>query len=158
MKNRILKFLSSENKTSAQFAEEIGVQPSSVSHILSGRNNPSLDFVLKMFLKYPYLSTEWLLFGKEPMYKEVHEPTLHEPNLFDNAFRGDDMDLFSSANRASSADQTTENKPQVDYEPLNASKGESASHNKQIQQGNRTIERIMIFYTDKTFGVYHPEG
>ncbi|NLA48821.1 MAG: helix-turn-helix transcriptional regulator, partial [Bacteroidales bacterium] len=42
MKERILEFLKSENKTSAQFAEEIGVQPSGISHILSGRNKPSL--------------------------------------------------------------------------------------------------------------------
>ena len=48
MKERILAFLQSENKSTAQFAEEIGVQPSGISHILSGRNNPSLDFVIKM--------------------------------------------------------------------------------------------------------------
>jgi transcriptional regulator with XRE-family HTH domain len=70
MKERILEFLRRENKTSAQFAEEINVQPSGISHILSGRNNPSLDFVLKMLEKYSYLSTDWLLFGKGSMYKE----------------------------------------------------------------------------------------
>jgi len=48
MKERILEFLKNENKTSAQFAEEIGVQPSGISHIISGRNNPSLDFVIKI--------------------------------------------------------------------------------------------------------------
>jgi transcriptional regulator with XRE-family HTH domain len=70
MKERIFEFLRAENKSSSQFAEEIGVQPSGVSHILSGRNNPSLDFVLKMLEKYRYLSTEWLLFGKGSMYKD----------------------------------------------------------------------------------------
>jgi transcriptional regulator with XRE-family HTH domain len=70
MKERILEFLRRENKTSAQFAEEINVQPSGISHILSGRNNPSLDFILKMLEKYSYLSTDWLLFGKGSMYKE----------------------------------------------------------------------------------------
>jgi len=68
MKDRILEFLKKENKTSSQFAEEIGVQPSSISHILSGRNKPSLDFITKMLIKYPLLSTDWLIFGKEPMY------------------------------------------------------------------------------------------
>ena len=52
MKERILEFLRAENKSSAQFAEEIGVQASGISHILSGRNNPSLDFVMKMLEKY----------------------------------------------------------------------------------------------------------
>jgi transcriptional regulator with XRE-family HTH domain len=70
MKDRILEFLKRENKTSAQFAEEIRVQPSGISHILSGRNKPSLDFVIKMLDKYAFLSTEWLMFGRGSMYKE----------------------------------------------------------------------------------------
>ena len=79
MKERIFEFLRMENKTSAQFAEEIGVQPSGISHILSGRNNPSLDFIIKMLEKYSFLSTDWLLFGKGSMYKE---PKM--AGLFDN--------------------------------------------------------------------------
>jgi len=70
MKDRILDFLKAENKSSSQFAEEIGVQPSGISHIISGRNKPSLDFILKMLEKYPFLSTEWLLFGKGEMYRD----------------------------------------------------------------------------------------
>jgi transcriptional regulator with XRE-family HTH domain len=70
MRDRIIQFLKSENKSSSQLAEEIGVQPSGISHILSGRNKPSLDFILKMLEKYKFLSTEWLLFGTGPMYKE----------------------------------------------------------------------------------------
>jgi len=78
MKERLLEFLRSENKSSAQFAEEIGVQPSGISHILSGRNNPSLDFVMKMVEKYQFLSTDWLLFGKGSMYKDHKTPTLFD--------------------------------------------------------------------------------
>jgi transcriptional regulator with XRE-family HTH domain len=76
VRERILEFLKKENKTSAQFAEEIGVQPSGISHILSGRNNPSLDFVIKMLETYSFLSSEWLLFGKGLMYKEQFTGTL----------------------------------------------------------------------------------
>ncbi len=78
MKDRIQQFLLKENKSSAQLAEEIGVQPSGISHILSGRNKPSLDFVIKMLDRYPYLSIEWLLFGRGPMYKEKTMPTLFD--------------------------------------------------------------------------------
>jgi len=78
MKERILEFLKQENKSSAQFAEEIGVQASGISHILSGRNNPSLDFVLKMLEKYKFLSTDWLLFGKGSMYKEPRMQSLFD--------------------------------------------------------------------------------
>jgi len=78
MKERLIEFLKVENKTSAQFAEEIGVQPSGISHILSGRNNPSLDFVMKMLEKFNYLSTDWLLFGKGSMYKENRANSLFD--------------------------------------------------------------------------------
>jgi transcriptional regulator with XRE-family HTH domain len=76
MKDRLLEFLKTENKSSAQLAEEIGVQASGISHILSGRNNPSLDFVLKMLEKYRFLSTDWLLFGKGSMYRDSQTQNL----------------------------------------------------------------------------------
>lgn len=46
------------------FAESIGVQRSSVSHVLSGRNKPSLDFVMKLVKTYPEVNLYWLLNGK----------------------------------------------------------------------------------------------
>lgn len=81
MKERIIDFLKAENKSSAQMAEEIGVQPSGISHILSGRNNPSLDFVLKMLEKYKYLSPEWLLFGKGTMFRDEQMQTLFSESI-----------------------------------------------------------------------------
>jgi transcriptional regulator with XRE-family HTH domain len=89
MKERLIEFLKSENKSSAQLAEEIGVQASGISHILSGRNNPSLDFVLKMLEKYQYLSTEWLLFGKGSMYKENKMQSLFDYDLVNNRDRSE---------------------------------------------------------------------
>jgi transcriptional regulator with XRE-family HTH domain len=92
MKERILEFLRNENKTSAQLAEEIGVQASGISHIISGRNNPSLDFVLKMLEKYQFLSTEWLLFGKGSMYTEAKIPNLFG---YENATVKETVDVSS---------------------------------------------------------------
>ena len=67
MVNRINLILQAKNITSKQFAEEIGVQPSGLSHILSGRNNPSLDFVMKVMRRYPEIDINWLMFGKGEM-------------------------------------------------------------------------------------------
>ena len=64
MINRILLVLKTQNLTSSQFADEIGVQRSSISHILSGRNNPSLEFVTKILKRFPDINSEWILFGK----------------------------------------------------------------------------------------------
>ncbi len=51
------------NLTASAFADEIGVQRSSISHILSGRNKPSLEFIQKVLTKYPKVSADWLIAG-----------------------------------------------------------------------------------------------
>ena len=51
------------NLTASAFADEIGVQRSSVSHILSGRNKPSLEFIQKVIHKYPKVDIGWLING-----------------------------------------------------------------------------------------------
>ncbi len=51
-------------ETASSFAEKIGVQRSSISHILSGRNKPSLEFILKILSSFPEIELYWLLNGK----------------------------------------------------------------------------------------------
>lgn len=77
MKTRIEKLIDKEQLTPSKLADLIGVQRSSISHILSGRNNPSLDFVQKILLQFKNLNSDWLLFGKGEMYKTA-QPSLFE--------------------------------------------------------------------------------
>ncbi len=80
MNTRIQQFLNAEDLTPTRFADAIGVQRSNVSHILSGRNNPGYDFIVKMLQRYPSLNAEWLLLGKGSMYKEAYMPSLFDSN------------------------------------------------------------------------------
>jgi transcriptional regulator with XRE-family HTH domain len=143
MKERLLEFLRAENKSSAQFAEEIGVQPSGISHILSGRNNPSLDFVLKMLEKYQFISTDWLLFGKGSMYKDPRMQTLfYEEDTIDKKA---DVKL-SQENKAQSDNnqhETIKERAVDDITDYFSGKGSS-------------ISRIVWFYDDKSFEEYFP--
>ena len=70
MNTRLKQFLAAENITQAQFADAIQVVRASVSHVLSGRNNPSYDFIKAIMHVYPRLNIEWLFFGKGKMYKD----------------------------------------------------------------------------------------
>jgi len=143
MKERLLEFLRAENKSSAQFAEEIGVQPSGISHIISGRNNPSLDFVLKMLEKYPYLSTEWLLFGKGIMYKDSRMQT-----LFDES-------QTISSNNYLSPDSNEAGIPEKDINSKEFSAvGEIKPGHKQVP--GTSLSRIVWFYEDNSFEEYFP--
>ena len=67
MKDRILQFLTSERISPAEFADKIGVQRSSMSHILNGRNYPSASFIQKMLQAYPLLNSRWLMIGEGKM-------------------------------------------------------------------------------------------
>ena len=71
MNTRLKQFLAAENISQSHFADTIRVVRASVSHVLSGRNNPSYEFIRAIMLAYPDLNMEWLLLGKGKMYKEV---------------------------------------------------------------------------------------
>lgn len=72
MKDRIAHIIRAKNLTAAEFADRLGIQPSNVSHLLSGRNNPSLDFVRKLKETFPEYNLDWIIFGMGPM--TVSEP------------------------------------------------------------------------------------
>ncbi|MGF1556662.1 helix-turn-helix domain-containing protein [Paucihalobacter sp.] len=61
---RLEKVIQYYGESASSFADNIGVQRSSISHILSGRNKPSLDFVMKVLTSYPEVELYWLLNGK----------------------------------------------------------------------------------------------
>ena len=75
-----LQLLMKENElTASSFADKIGVQRSSISHILSGRNKPSLDFIAKIEANFNEVSFHWLLTGEElPIPSPTTSPQLNE--------------------------------------------------------------------------------
>ncbi len=75
--DRLKYLMKLNNLSSSAFADEIGVQRSSISHVLSGRNKPSLEFVLKVLSRYPKVSADWLISGKTKSNEMdyIKEPT-----------------------------------------------------------------------------------
>ena len=61
---RLEKVIQFYGLSASSFAEKIGVQRSSISHILSGRNKPSLEFIMKLLSSFPEVDLYWLLNGK----------------------------------------------------------------------------------------------
>ena len=145
MKERLLEFLKNENKSSAQLAEEIGVQASGISHILSGRNNASLDFVLKMLEKYPFLSTDWLLFGKGSMYKDVKMQNLFEDN----------SGIFSEISEKQVKNEPVKQEIEhQDNRKIEIKRETDFSEKKSIPE----IVRIVWFYENSSFEEFFPRG
>lgn len=113
--------------SAALLAEKIEVQRSSISHILSGRNKPSLEFVLKILKAFPEVELYWLLngVGHFPKQVEIKEPA---PTLF------------------SSIKEPETKKGEV----------KSISKSVDSDNLNQEIERIVIFYRNGTFKNYLP--
>jgi len=138
MKERLIEFLKKENKSAAQLAEEIGVQPSGISHILSGRNKPSLDFIIKMHEKYPYLSTEWLIFGKGEMY-------------MDTAVK----DLFADFTSESGINEINDHNKTSDSADTQVPA--TGNPEKKAVKDARSVEKIVWFFNDSTFREFYPD-
>lgn len=145
MQDRILKILTGNQLSATRFADIIGVQKSSISHILSGRNKPSFDFIEKILIKFPDISPEWLILGKGNMYRNSIQA-----NLFENPLASEPDLLTPPKNDVlekpilSSEKEQVIAKTEVPYPLENAIKGKS-------------IERVLVFYKDRTFSEYYPE-
>lgn len=147
MIERISKVLKIKGLTASKFAEEIGVQRSNISHILSGRNKPSLELVLKILEKYPDINPDWLLRGKGEIFREgtdlftnfEHEATEDHPQRQKDSMNG---------RKAANTVHETPAENQSENAPLPESLGGGA--------GKEEIEKIIIFYRNKKFRVYFP--
>jgi transcriptional regulator with XRE-family HTH domain len=178
MKDRIITLIKAMNLTAAQFADEIKVQKSGISHIISGRNNPSLEFVNKILLRFPEVNMEWLMMGKGPMIKgDSIRTAVPESTLFTlPAEENKTPDLFTFEFSNSGEVKQNEIEDEIVNEPVpkevekkldvemtkrSVQENNSSMVNPPITQPmghKKKIERILFFYTDNTFKEYIPEG
>ncbi len=163
MINRINLLLRAKNITAKQFAEEIGIQPSGMSHILGGRNNPSLDFVSKVLRRYPEIDANWLVMGKGEMYVSsrpvsdapapVEPPAAITPSLFDEEPVAKTAPLLTQepvVNEDTPSVMKVE-EPGVRYAPTYI-----AAAPEPAGEGDRKVVRMLLIYSDNTFSEYRP--
>ncbi|MFC2100488.1 helix-turn-helix domain-containing protein [Bacteroidota bacterium] len=170
MVDRISLILKLKNLSSSQFADKIGVQRSSVSHVLSGRNKPSLDFISKILNSYPEISYEWILAGKGEMIKNgsVEETDLFTSIREDSKIIEKDKDLnqkesISTDISDSIKSKTNNEKPLIATDIyVNERQEESNNVSKDlpseiIEKSEKKVARIIVLYDDRTFTYYSPE-
>ena len=73
MKDRIAHIIKAESLTNLQFAQLLDISPASVTHLLSGRNNPSLDLIVRIARKLPHYNLRWLILGDGPIYNNGND-------------------------------------------------------------------------------------
>lgn len=139
---KIKQILVDKNITASHFADEIGVQRSSISHILAGRNRPSLDIIQKIIKRYPELGLDWILATDD---SEASERSL------------DSSKIANYPSESSSSRRTTSSLGFNGRKQLEPREGLANSKNN-ADVTPKSIERILIFYTDGTFKDYTPGG
>jgi transcriptional regulator with XRE-family HTH domain len=132
IKDRILRILTSENLSSSKFAEIVGVQRSSISHILSGRNKPSLDFLQKILSNFPAISADWLIIGKGEMHKNSKQ-----------------IEIGFENKQETGTTQTVLPNQKIAEENKADEKVVSQTVVKEVRK--RSIHKIVVFYDDNTF-------
>ena len=95
MQDRLKEFMDIEGFNARELSERIGVQASSVSHILTGRNKPSLDFLEKMLKSFPDMDLKYLISGlkrteSKDIIKEKSPEVQHEVNIDNQSFEDKD--------------------------------------------------------------------
>ena len=93
--NRIKKIISDNYLSNSEFAEKIGIPKSSVTHLLSERNNPSLDVIIKISEAFDDISTVYLILGYESDKELTSEPL---NNLFDDQDKETSKDSVKDSN------------------------------------------------------------
>ena len=150
MREKLLKLMKSEKLSSSRLAEILEIQPSSISHILSGRNKPSYDFLVKILRRFPTLNPDWLLLDAEQMYRSNEELDRHinDTNTQSSQTTGSAEKMIvnskSTLNPKNESSQNSTNRPI-----------ENIAAVANIATDGRTIERVIVLYTDKSFEAYY---
>jgi transcriptional regulator with XRE-family HTH domain len=152
---RLEAILDYYNLSASSFADKIGVQRSSLSHLLSGRNKPSLDLILKIVSEFPEVDLYWILNGKGNFPKSESSdvfsnnqftPTLPSNQEKTNESNKDNLqtELFSVPDSNAEKNRVNEISREnfLNTQILGDSVNDSA------------IERIVLFFKDGTFKEY----
>lgn len=158
--DRIRQIIVQKRLNSSDFATQIGSSRSVITHILNGRNNPSWDVLKKILEKYEDINTEWLLFGNEPMYKSeraVIRPEkhlVHQPSLFDKMESKEPEVTIKPVKNM----PPPEYRKEIEDKPVEKSNKQMDDEEViKIKTEMKKIVKIMIFYSDNTFGSFTPD-
>lgn len=130
IQDRLKIIIKTHRLTAASFADMVGVQRSGVSHIMSGRNKPSLDFIQKTLKAFPRVNGDWLVTGRQIK-------TLVDDD--DESLNKDVLDTGISKDKT--------------YQDTSVTKLKDTN----VIKEQRVIEKVILFYSDGTYDITYPK-
>ena len=149
MEERLAFIMKAKNMSMTQFADEINIQRSNMSHVMNGRNKASLDFVSRILKRFPDINPDWLLFGKGSMNREDipgDEGARQDAEKYKakaEELEQEVADLRRQLLTVRENDKKEKTEVQ-DEEPVN-------------YKPEQKIKSIVTFYNDDTFKIYSPK-
>ena len=137
MEERLLNILKYYNLSPSSFADKLGVQRSSISHLLSGRNKPGFDFLSRVIQHFTDLNIEWFITGRGSMLKKTVAPV--------------NLSLFDT-------DYMEKKQPEIKVETEDINKAINQVTNVNINEFKKQnrVSKIVLFYKDKTWEEFLP--
>lgn len=149
IRRRISQVMELKNMDRTTFAQAIGMSQSNLSHLLGGRNDPSLNTILQVHDAFPEIDVDWLIYGKG-----------NGPVFADND-AAQDLDIFDqTANESDTSDSREAADISSSPRPAGGERQHiiERHHVEYIEKPQRKIVEIRIFYDDNTFDVFFPNN
>ena len=135
-RERLIEIMNSQGLNAKQLSQQLCISPGTISNILSGRNKPSLELLQNLAAAFPFIQSDWLFLGKGEMISSDYEAMNHSTT---------DLDLFSQLEEKLAL--TPQKSAAFNQQPIAHSQSSTAN----IASSSRTVQKIMIFYSDGTF-------
>lgn len=131
-RQRLQQIMEAEKLNAKQFAEEVGISAGTISNIMGGRNNPSLDVLQAVLNRFRTINSDWLILGIGAMYRPNGD--------------GPQTALFDIKPENPQEPSGIINTPQVEKSPISSVQNKAAA-----AQSERKVAKIVIYYTDGTY-------
>lgn len=150
-RDRIKLIIETEGVTQVAFAETTGINTSTLNHVLTGRNNPSVEVISKILAAYPQYESDWLLHGSGPMWTEAYS---------EQQVRSTSIPLFSNPDADGSGPIQSPSTATVPNGGMRRSKAEESTRETAQTTTERAtskrVQKVIIYYDDNTFETLYP--
>ena len=139
--------------STTELADKILVPKATISHLISERNKPSLEFIMKLHTTFPTLNLEWLIYEKEPfLVTEIHQKTIEKDQIGTHVL--DEISEVETVNEIENENESENQKEEIEPKNINQNITENPKNILSFQ--SKEIDCIVIFYNDGSFKKYNP--
>lgn len=142
MKDKLEILRAKMNLSASALAKMLGVEASAISHIKSGRNKPSYDFVVKILRAFPTVNPDWLLLDSPDIFRTTPSMDMPDAAIASDLTPLPQVSLFDEVENIGSSEINSQ------------TKNECSDILRSVIKGGKSVERVLVLYSDGSFDSY----